>query len=91
MKKNKKTVMAVISLVCLLSAPVAAKANSKPVNQETVHIVQQGECVSSIAEKYKGAHQKTSNFVVEIQVRNNIDEHIEPGQALIIPNSKEAE
>lgn len=70
-----------ISILCSSSLAYADKSNKDYVE----YIVKEGDSISSIAQKLKPDHFKTSNFVVKIQVKNNVDELIYPGQKLLIP------
>lgn len=70
-----------ISMLCSNSLVYADKSTKSNVE----YIVKKGDSVSSIAENFKPEYFKTSNFVVRIQVKNNVNECIYPGQKLIIP------
>lgn len=57
-------------------------------NKEWKYIVKDGDCLYSIAEKYKIEFERAENVISRIRYRNNINETIYPGQILYIPEFK---
>lgn len=49
------------------------------------YTVQAGDTVSNIADKHKPAWITANNYTVLVQVANKINEHIEPGEQILIP------
>lgn len=79
---KKRIIVAAIAGIIIAAPVVVAKEKSNP--KEIVYIVQYGDTVYSIAEKYKDQYEKTENKIATIQVDNNIGEIIYPGQKIVI-------
>lgn len=52
---------------------------------EVIYTVKEGDCLSTIAYKYKQKYENAENLMQEIKYRNNINDYIDIGQVLIIP------
>lgn len=76
-------------IILILSLFVAAFAK-KPVYYKltgyTRYIVQDGDSMWSIADKYRPYGMTTKNFVNELQFVNNCNEIIYSGKEILIPN-----
>lgn len=57
---------------------------SEPQYDTATYIVSEGDCIETIAQKYKG-DRKLKNVVTEIQYLNGVNEIIYPGQELLVP------
>ncbi len=57
-------------------------------NKEWAYVVKDGDCLHSIAEKFKIEFERTENVISRIRYRNNINEVIYPGQVLYVPKFK---
>lgn len=89
MSNKRKSIESIIVLmiVCifLVGFSSASKAEDNISNSKVVYYtVQKGDCISSIAEKYKPKEQRLSNMILRIKVVNNVEEIIYPGQVLKI-------
>ena len=79
--KKRILIFAVAGAIAL--APVALAKNNNA-DRKIVYIVQNGDTVYSIANKYKDQYEKVENKVAKIQIDNNVTEVIYPGQKLIV-------
>lgn len=88
-KKNKYKIIivaaAIIAIVSFKQNSNETKLYSNVKSSNYIeYTVEPGDCLSTIASKYKG-HSKLQNVINEIEYINNINEVIEPGQKLLIP------
>ena len=88
MKKYIKTLVILLVALALLGT---IKINSEPkfrITGYTKYTIQEGDCMWTIADKYKPEGKTTKNFLAQIQFLNNVNETIYPGQELSIPKEE---
>lgn len=99
MAKNKKLLAAIatatiISTICISNGNVEhanAENNDKSISVKSqyknlkIYLVKDGDNIWEVASDYKEPYEKTNNVVARIQLANNVDECIYPGQRLLIP------
>lgn len=99
MAKNKK-LLAAIAAATIFSTICISNVNAEYANAENkdksirvksqyknlrIYLVKDGDNIWEIASDHKEPYEKTSNVVARIQLANNVDECIYPGQRLLIP------
>lgn len=97
MVKNKKLIAAIAAATIISTIGISsvnaenATAENKSISVKyqyknfKVYVVKDGDNIWEIASDHKESYEKTSNVVTRIQLANNADECIYPGQKLLIP------
>jgi cell division protein YceG involved in septum cleavage len=80
----------VIIVMLLLGVSIRAYYNHKTLNGKNQinyisYTVKSGDTIYNIAKDHKPEGKKLNNYIVEIQVKNNINEVIKPGDRILIP------
>ncbi len=76
---------AIIVLVISCSKIVYSSTKRYGIKSTFEYTVKAGDTISSIAENYKPKDEKTNSFIIKIQLLNNKDEVVYPGDQLLIP------
>ena len=76
---------AIIAFVATCSSVVYSSTESYKIKSTIEYTVQPGDTISSLTERYRPKDEKASTFSIKLQLLNENNKDIKPGDRVLIP------